>query len=238
MWSWFPFFFNIIIMIITAISIELTPLPWFTSFWFCNMKYCWCCCCNWTRHYSWCCIHRSRHVMACSNHATNMHAPLHWLNNRLSRVCAGAPYLSTDTSSHRSTSWNVFLRSHATGKLMWLLLALVIFHRMQWDFLKFGWLKGWREVGKCYGYMCLDLYFISNFPSSTLLLWFQMDFHFPFFSCSLHCDDYERNEFSLWPTKRELCDYLLRKLMQCNAKPRLRQRYSPIDLLFVCSTSS
>lgn len=99
-------------MINTAISIELTPLPWFASFWFCNMKYCW------TRHYSWCCcIHRSRHVMACSNHATNMHAPLHWLNNRLSRVCAGAPYLSADTSSHRSTSGNVFLRSQCNWKI-------------------------------------------------------------------------------------------------------------------------
>lgn len=46
-----------------------------------------------------------------------MHAPLHWLNNRLSRVCAGAPYLSTDTSSHRSTSGNVFLRSQCKWKI-------------------------------------------------------------------------------------------------------------------------
>lgn len=193
MWSWFRFFFNIIVIVVmisTAISIELTPLPWFATFWFCNMKYCW------TRHYRWCCcIHRSRHVMACLNHATNMHAPLHWLNNRLSRVCAGAPYLSTNTSSHRRTSGNVFLRSQCNWKID---VAFACTRNFPLNAMRFSQIRMERGgMGANVMGMCVLTYISFQLsPPSALLLWFQMDFHFhfPFLSCSLHCDDYERNE--------------------------------------------
>lgn len=224
MWSWFRFFFNIIVIVVmisTAISIELTPLPWFASFWFCNIKYCW------TRHYSWCCcIHRSRHVMACSNHATNIHAPLHWLNNRLSRVCAGAPYLSPNTSSHRSTSGNVFLRSQCKWKID---VAFACTRNFPLNAMRFSQIRMAEEPeregvgGKCYGYVCLDLYFISVVPSfsSSPLISNGFSFSFSFMFASLWWLRTKRNEFSLWPTKRELCDYLLRKLMQCAMRSRV-----------------
>lgn len=107
---------------------------------------------------------------------------------------------------------------------MWLLLALVIFHWMQWDFLKYGWLKGWgvREgVANVMGMCVLTYISFQLSPPSALLLWFQMEFHFPFLFhvrfIVMITNETKRNEFSLWPTKRELCDYLLRKLMQCEA---------------------
>lgn len=128
-----------------------------------------------------------------ANHATNMHAPLHWLNNRLSRVCAGAPYLSTNTSSHRRTSGNVFLRSQCNWKID---VAFACTRNFPLNAMRFSQIRMERGgMGANVMGMCVLTYISFQLsPPSALLLWFQMDFHFPFLSCSLHCDDYERNE--------------------------------------------